>query len=447
MTLAAVILAAGQGTRMHSAMPKVLHRLGGQPLLSYALESARAVTGRTPVLVIGHGAEAVRAAFGERAEYAVQAEALGTAHAVMQAAGLLPASGADVLVTYADMPLLRESTLRALAETQAANSGPLTFLTIDSPDRRDFGRVVRDSAGQVQAVVEAALATPEQWRLTEVNVGAYCFNAEWLWQALARLAPSAKGEYFLTDLVGMAIAEGLRAATVTIEEQDEVVGVNTRAQLAEAEAALRWRINRHWMDSGVTLIDPAATYIEAGCAIGPDSVVLPNTHLTGATRVGARCVIGPNTIVRDSTLGDDCRIEASVVEGASLAEEVTVGPFAHLRQGAQLGRGVHMGNFGEVKNSTLGPGVKMGHFSYVGDATIGADVNIGAGTVTCNYDGVRKNRTVIEDGVFVGSDTMLVAPVTLGQGSRTGAGAVVTKDIPPHTLAVGQPARAIRKLK
>jgi len=345
------------------------------------------------------------------------------------------------------MPLVRPETLRALVDRQAANPGPLTLLSLNSPHRGDFGRVVRDAGGQVQAVVEAAQATPAQLALTEVNVGAYCFNADWLWPALARLPLSPKGEYYLTDLVGLAAAEGGPVASVTISDEDEVIGVNNRVQLAQAEAALRQRINTRWMLAGVTLADPATTYIEPGAELGPDTVVLPNTHIQGRSVVGADCVIGPNTILRDTTIGDRCQVECSVLEGAWLAEEVSVGPFAHLRPGARLERGVHMGNFGEVKNSTLGPGVKMGHFSYLGDATLGPEVNVGAGTITCNFDGVRKNPTVIGEGAFIGSDTMLVAPVTVGAGARTGAGAVVTKSVPPDTLAVGVPARAIRKLK
>jgi bifunctional UDP-N-acetylglucosamine pyrophosphorylase/glucosamine-1-phosphate N-acetyltransferase len=345
------------------------------------------------------------------------------------------------------MPLLQASTLRQLLDRQQTNPGPLTMLTMLSPGPSDFGRIVRDAAGQVAAIVEVAQATPEQLRLTELNPGAYCFNADWLWRTLPKLQVSPKGEYYLTDLVGLAVAEGGHVATVTLTDDTETLGINTRAQLAQAEVALRQRLNAHWMAAGVTLQDPASTYIEPGVQIGRDTVLLANTHLQGSTTVGEGCVIGPNTIVRDTTVGHGCHIECSVLEGAWLAEEVEVGPFAHLRKGARLERGVHMGNFGEVKNSTLGPGVKMGHFSYIGDATIGNETNIGAGTITCNFDGVKKNNTVIGENAFIGSDTMLVAPVTLGAGARTGAGAVVTKNIPPYSLAVGQPARVIRKLK
>jgi bifunctional UDP-N-acetylglucosamine pyrophosphorylase/glucosamine-1-phosphate N-acetyltransferase len=445
--LAGVVLAAGQGTRLNSARPKVLHPLGGRPLVDYAVQAVGAATGSTPLLVVGPDSAEVRAALGNRAGYAVQPEALGTADAVRHTRDRLQGQCDAVLVSYADMPLLRPETLRALVEAQSANPGPLTLLSLRSPRRGDFGRVVRDSAGRAQAVVEAAQATAEQLQIAEVNVGAYCVNADWLWPALERLPLSPKGEYYITDLVGLAASEGQAVASVTIEDEDEVVGINNRVQLAEAEAALRRRINKHWMLAGVTLADPATTYIEPGVELGPDTVVLPNTHISGRSKVGAECVLGPNTIVRDTTIGDRCRVECSVLEGAWLAEDVSIGPFGHLRSGARLERGVHLGNFGEVKNSTLGPGVKMGHFSYVGDATLGAEVNVGAGTITCNFDGVRKNKTVIGEGAFIGSDTLLVAPVSVGAGARTGAGAVVTKDVPPDTLAVGVPARAIRKLK
>ena len=447
MNLAVVILAAGQGTRMKSSRPKVLHRLGGQPLVEYALAAAQSLTDQRPVLVIGHGADAVRAALGERVTYVAQAEQLGTGHAVQQAAPLLKGRSDYVVVTYSDMPLIRVESLHALAETQARHLGPLTMLTVMASHPSDFGRVVRDETGKVLAIVEVAQATPEQKRITELNPGAYCFKADWLWATLPRLPLSPKGEYYLTDLIGLAVAEGGDVATVVSEDEAEAIGINTRAQLAEAEAALRQRVNERWMAEGVTLIDPATTYIEPSAQLGRDTVVMPNTHIQGRSLIGEDCVIGPNTILRDTTIGDRCQVECSVLEGAFLADEVTMGPFARLRPGARLERGVRMGNFGEVKNSTLGPGTHMGHFSYVGDATIGEHVNIGAGTITCNYDGVKKSRTVIEDHAFIGSDTMLVAPVTVGAHARTGAGAVVTKDVPPDSLAVGMPARVIRMMK
>ena len=447
MKINAVILAAGQGTRMRSSLPKVLHPLLGKPLIDYALETARQVTGSQPVVVIGHGAEQVRRAIGEAAVCVLQEPQLGTGHAVQQALVTLHGQADLVLVTYADMPLLTADTLRRMVALQQAHDGPLTMLSVLADDPRGFGRVVRSPSGQVQAIVEEAQATPEQLTIHELNSGVYCFQATWLWEALPRIPLSPKGEYYLTDLVGMAVAAGLAVQAVVAEDPSELIGINTRVHLAEAESLLRGRINRQWMLTGVTLVDPATTYIEPGVTIGQDSIVWPNTHLRGSSAIGEGCEIGPNTIINDSQVGSGCTILASVLEKATVEDHVEIGPYAHLRKGAYLASGVHMGNFGEVKNSYLGPGTKMGHFSYIGDATIGEEVNIGAGTITCNFDGVRKNPTQIGDGAFIGSDTMLVAPVTLGDGARTGAGAVVTKNVPPDTLVVGMPARAIRKLK
>jgi bifunctional UDP-N-acetylglucosamine pyrophosphorylase/glucosamine-1-phosphate N-acetyltransferase len=447
MTISAVILAAGQGTRMHSAIPKVLHPLIGHPMVWYSVKAAQMATGALPFLVIGHGAEEVRQVLKDQAQFVLQEPQLGTGHAVLQARPFLQGSADYVLVTYADMPLLTSETLTRLIEAQRSNPGPLTLLTVNSLDPRGFGRILRDSQGKVKAIQEEAQATPEQLTITELNASVYCFQAEWLWQALDRIPISPKGEYYLTDLVEIATSQGLPVQAINMEETIETIGINTRVHLAEAEAALRRRINEGWMLAGVTLIDPSTTYIEPDVTIGEDTVIWPNSYLQGKSVIGSGCTIGPNTMILDSQVGNHCTILASVIEKAILEAHVEIGPFGHLRSGAHLAEGVHMGNFGEVKNSYLGPGVKMGHFSYLGDATIGADVNIGCGTITCNFDGVHKNPTEIGEGAFIGSDTMLVAPIKLGEGARTGAGAVVTKNVPPYTLVVGVPARAIRKLE
>ena len=446
MKVTAVILAAGQGTRMKSDLPKVLHAVCGQPMVYYAIQAVKAVSTETPVVVVGHRAEAVREFLGETARCVVQDPQLGTGHAVQQAEAMLKCKTDLVLITYADMPLLSAETINRLTETQCANPGPVTMLTVSADDPRGFGRVVRGADGRVQAIVEEVAATPEQLKIKELNVGAYCFSARWLWEALHRLPLSKKGEYYLTDMVAMAVEAGLPVQAIVTDDPVETIGINTRVHLAEAETAMRQRINAAHMLAGVTMIDPQTTYVEAGVTIGRDTVLWPNCYLQGGTRIGENCEIGPNCIIRDTVIGNDCLVLASVLEGALLEDDVDVGPFAHLRKGAHLCKGVHMGNFGEVKDSTLGPGTKIGHFSYIGNAAIGPNVNIGAGTITCNYDGVRKNPTEIGEDVFIGSDTMLVAPVKLGARSRTGAGAVVTKDVPPDTLAVGMPARAIRKL-
>jgi bifunctional UDP-N-acetylglucosamine pyrophosphorylase/glucosamine-1-phosphate N-acetyltransferase len=447
MKISAIILAAGQGTRMRSSQPKVLHALMGKPLIDYALHAARRVTGQQPVVIVGHGADQVRQAVGEAGTCLQQEPQLGTGHAVMQAEAALSGQADLVLVTYADMPLLSTETLQRLIDLQQQHNGPITMLTLLADDPRGFGRVLRDASGRVQAIVEEAQATAEQLSIRELNSGVYCFRAEWLWAALPRIPLSPKGEYYLTDLVGIAVAEGLPVQAVQAADPAELIGINTRQHLAEAGDLLRRRINQAWMLAGVTLIDPATTYIEPEVLVGQDTVIWPNTILRGRTVIGENCTLGPNTIITDTQVGRECTIVASVLEKAVLEDRVDVGPFAHLRKGAHLANDVHMGNFGEVKNSYLGPSTKMGHFSYIGDATIGEEVNIGAGTITCNFDGERKNPTNIGDHVFIGSDTMLVAPVTLGDRARTGAGSVVTKNVQPDTLVVGVPARAIRKLK
>lgn len=436
------------GTRMKSKLPKMLHRLVGHPLIEHCVATGIQVTGGPPVVVVGHGADAVQAAVGTRASFVQQAEQLGTAHAVKQAEPL--AKGAPhVLVTYGDMPLLTPTTLRRLVELRRDSGAAIAMLTLISDHPRGFGRVVRDPGGEkVLAVVEEVACTPEQLAIRELNVGAYCFDGEWIWSALTRVQPNPhKGEYFLTDLVALAVADGRDVRAVVAADHDECIGINTRADLADAEAAMRRRINHRHMLNGVTLIDPATTYIEPGVEIGADTVVWPNTYLSGHTRVGDECQIGPNTVIVASVIGRRCQIVQSVIEHAHVDDEVHVGPFSHLRPGARVGTGAHIGNFAEIKNSSLGPGSHMGHFSYLGDATVGAAVNIGAGTITCNFDGKQKNRTTIGDRAFIGSDTLLVAPVTVGEDARTGAGAVVTRDVPERTLAVGVPARVIRTLE
>jgi len=441
-SLAIAILAAGQSKRMHSRRSKLLHTLAGRPLVTYPLRLAEALQPAHLVVILGHLAEEVQAVLGTGCSYIIQRPQLGTGHAVQQVQPHLEGKCDELLVLYGDTPLLRLETLQEMACRHRESGAVVTLLSAILPDPTSYGRVVRDAAWRVRAIVEEVDATPVEQAIAEISSGIFLFQAGWLWEHLPHIPRSAKGEYYLTDLIGMAVAEGATILAHPATDPDEVLGVNDRTQLAQAEAALRRRMTRQLMLSGVTVLDPATTYVDDSVEVGPDTVIHPNTHLCGQTRIGEECEIGPNSIVVDTVVGNRCHVFASVLEEAVLEDEVSIGPFGHLRKGAHLARGVHMGNFGEVKNSYLGPGVKMGHFSYIGDAEVGAETNIGAGTITCNLDTKgRKNRTRIGKQAYIGSDTMLVAPVEVGDGAVTGAGAVVTRSIPPGSVAYGVPAR------
>lgn len=423
------------------------------------------------IAVVGHGQEAVRASLHwsppqGALTFVTQPTQLGTGDAVRVArqaataptpiAQVAPAADAPtspatnvpatILVMYGDTPLMRAATLRALLDAHQAADATLTFLTGLTTQPTDYGRVVRDAAGRVQGIIEQRHATPEQLAIPEVNSGVYVFAADWLWSRLDQLTTHPNGEYYLTDLIELAVAEAQPIATVTAP-LEETMGVNDRLQLAEAEGILRARILREHMLNGVTIEDPGATYIECDVRIGQDTVIRPGTALRGATVIGARCEIGPQSVVRDSQIGDECRVVASWVEDASMERGARIGPMSHLRAGARLAAGAYLGNFAEVKNSTIGAETQMHHFSYIGDATVGPATNIGAGTITMNYDGREKHHTEIGAGVFLGCDTLLRAPVTIGDGASTGGGAVVTRDVPPGQLAVGMPARVVRRVR
>jgi bifunctional UDP-N-acetylglucosamine pyrophosphorylase/glucosamine-1-phosphate N-acetyltransferase len=445
VNLVNLILAAGFGTRMKSDLPKVMHPLLGRPMVAWAVRSATMASGHPPVVVVGHGRELVEAHLGEAARYVVQSDLLGTGHAVMQAASMLQGQADAVLVSYADMPMLSSETQRQLAElfaegTANGSKPAIAMLTVMREDAQGFGRIVRNAAGEIQAIVEEVDCTPEQRRINELNPGVYCFDSNWLWENLPHITVSAKGEYYLTDMVAIAVAQG-RAVLGLEAPFDEVNGINNRVQLAHVAHLLQQKILEAHMLNGVTIVAPGNTYIEDSVKIGSDSVIWPGCVLQGNTEIGRHSTIGPQTNIVDSQIGDHCQVAYSVVEEARMEAHSQIGPFGHLRKGAHLAEGVHMGNFGEVKNSYLGAGAKMGHFSYVGDAQIGANANIGAGTITCNFDGTKKHRTIVGEGAFIGSDTLLVAPVEIGAGARTGAGSVVTRDVPPNGLVYGVPAR------
>ena len=439
--LQCVILAAGQGTRMKSARPKVLHEIAGQPMVRYAIEAARTISARRPIVVIGHGADQVQQAIGASVRYARQAPQWGTGHAALCAREQIDPASELVVVLYGDTPFISAETLRRLIDAHTQAAAAVSLVTFRPNDPALYGRILRDAQHRIVDIVEYKEATPDQRALREVNSGIFCYDTAWLLSHLDQLQPRpGHGELYLTDLVGLAAREEARVASAECDEA-EVLGINDRVQLAQAERLMRERINTRHMLNGVTLIDPATTYIEAHVTIGPDTMLYPNTHLYGQTTIGREGQIGPNTIIRDSIIGHACQIVASLVEGAVLEDHVDMGPFSHLRQGAYLSEGVHIGNFAEVKDSRLGPGTKQGHFSYLGNATIGAEVNIGAGTITCNYDGEKKHNTEIGAGTFIGSDTLLVAPVKIGQRAKTGAGSVVTRDVADGELVYGVPAR------
>ena len=440
---AGVVLAAGKAIRMKSKVPKIFHKLCGQELVVYPVEALKnAGVKRIVVVVSPESEERAKDLLGDAVEYVCQAEPLGTGHALLQAADLLKGQAQQILALGADSPLIQSTTLETLASHHLSRGSHITLLSAPACSQEGMGTIVRDDAGEVISIREASEPSQGDGKpASEVNSGAYGFNASWLWGNLPRIQKAPAGEFYLTALVGLAASEGAKLDAVVFEDPREVLGINNRLQFARAEAAMRQRIREHWMREGVTILDPASTFLDVSVELGQDSVVYPNTMVLARSKIGSGCTIGPSTVIEDSTIGDGCKVVASHLEGATVEESVEIGPFSHLRPGAYLESGVHVGNFSEIKNSRLGRGAAMGHFGYVGDATIGANANLGAGMVTCNYDGVTKHRTVVEEGAFIGCDTMFVAPVKVGAGAITGAGAVVTKDVPPHRLAVGVPAK------
>jgi len=429
------VLAAGRGTRMKSKRPKVLHEVAGRPLLHYPLIALERLGADPAIVVVGYGAAEVQAAcsrFG--AVFAPQAEQRGTGHAVLCALPQLGDFEGEVLLLYADLPLLSAETLEGLVRAHRTAGAALSLLTARIPEPYGFGRIVRRD-GRVIAIVEQRDATPEVDAIDEVNVGIYCTEAAFLRRALPRLQPNnAQGELYLTDIVAMAVAEGGIVASAPAPSA-ETAQVNWRGELAEMEREMQRRIARHWMENGVTLEAPESAYIGADVVIGADTVLGPNVSLRGHTRIGSGCRFDGNALVRDSVLADGVHVKYGVVmEEARVGTGADVGPFAHLRAGADLGAGVSIGNFVEVKKSVIGARTKARHLAYLGDAEIGSDVNIGAGTITCNYDGFRKHRTVIGDRVQVGSDSQLVAPVTLGDDAYVATATTVRKDVPAGAL-------------
>ncbi len=449
--VAAVILAAGLGTRMKSRLPKVLHQLAGRPLLGHVLAALQPLGLGQTLVVVGHGADAVQAyadAHWQGTRYAVQEQQLGTGHALMQAAAQLQADTAikTVLVLMGDAPLITTDSLAQLIDAQRESGAYLALLTTEAANPYRYGRIVRDSVEreQVLRIVEEKDANAAERLISEINTGIYAIDAAWLWQSLPQIAPSLRsGEYYLTDLLQMAASAGKVAAVeLGAAGYAEAIGIDERVKLAEAEATVQQRLRRELMLAGVTMPDPGTVYLHMDVQIGEDTIILPGTFIEQGTVIGRDCEIGPNTRLRGAKIGDRVRITASYVEDSVIEDDVDMGPFCHIRRGTYIESHAHLGNFVEMKQTRFGSASASGHFSYLGDATIGRHVNIGAGTITANYDGTpNKKQTTIEDGAFIGVDTMLIAPLHVGEAARTGAGAVVRRDVPPGYTAVGIPAR------
>ncbi|WP_443862863.1 bifunctional UDP-N-acetylglucosamine diphosphorylase/glucosamine-1-phosphate N-acetyltransferase GlmU [Fusobacterium ulcerans] len=444
MKLKTLILAAGKGTRMKSELPKVIHEVNGIPMISKIIKVLEVLKPEENILILGHKKEEVLKVVGEDADYVVQTEQLGTGHAVLQAKDKLKDYDGDVMVLCGDTPLLREETLKELYKFHRDTDSVTTILTSIYDNPFGYGRIVKEN-GLVKAIVEEKEADAEIKKIKEVNAGVYCFKGRELFDALSKITNNnEKGEYYLTDVIGIQVGEGKKVQSFVLNDNIEILGVNSKVELAQASKVLRDRKNIDLMEKGAILIDPSAVYAEEDVVVGRDTVIYPGAILQGKTVIGENCQILGTTRIIDSTLGNDIKVESSVIEESILEDGVTMGPFAHLRPKSHLKEKVHVGNFVEVKKSTLEKGVKAGHLTYLGDAQIGEDTNIGAGTITCNYDGKNKFKTVIGKNSFIGSDSMLVAPVIIGENALVGAGSVITKDVPDNSLAVSRSKQIIK---
>ena len=435
----AVILAAGQGTRMKSKLYKVLHPVCGKPMVQHVVDHIQTLGVNRIVTVVGHGAKTVQEQLGDQSEYVLQAEQLGTAHAVQQAEAILGNEEGTTLVICGDTPLIRPETMQALFEHHQAKKAKATILTAIAENPTGYGRILRSEDGQVEQIVEQKDATAQQQLVKEINTGTYCFDNKALFETLKLVKnDNAQGEYYLPDVIELLQKQNEIVEAYVTEDFEETLGVNDRVALAQAESLMRARINERHMRNGVTIIHPESTYISAEAAIGRDTVIQPGSMIEGKTVIGEDCLIGPNTQIIDSRIGDRTSIHSSVVRESEIADDTAVGPFANIRPLSVIGSHVKIGNFVEVKKSTLGDDTKVSHLSYIGDAKVGSHVNIGCGSITVNYDGKNKFQTIIEDDVFVGCNSNLVAPVKIGQGSFIAAGSTITKEVPEDALAIAR---------
>lgn len=439
MNVIGIILAAGLGKRMKSNIHKVLHPICGKPMVSHVIDALEGAGVQRKVVVVGHGAEAVRSALEGRAEFVAQEEQLGTGHAVRTAETLLAGEDGVTVVVYGDTPLLTSQTLTGMIELHKERNAAATVLTAELDNPAGLGRIVRGADGSIERIAEEKDASEEERRIKEINAGAYCFDNRKLFEALAQVKnENEQGEYYLTDVISIFRKAGRLVQAYVTADPSEAFGVNDRAALAEAGRLLRARINRQHMLNGVTIVDPASTYIDADVAIGQDTVVYPGTALRSGTRIGQGCVIGPNSDLSASEVADSAIVKHSVLDGAYVGARTTVGPFAYLRPGTRLGENVKIGDFVETKNAAIGDGTKVSHLAYVGDARIGKNVNIGCGVITVNYDGFSKSETIVEDEAFIGSNVNLVAPVRIGKGAFVVAGSTITKDVGEDDMAVAR---------
>lgn len=441
----AIILAAGKGTRMKSKLYKVLHPVSGQPMVEHIINRVSETNPDQIITIVGHGAEQVKAQLGERSEYALQAEQLGTGHAVLQAASFLQGKEGTTLVISGDTPLLTTETLNNLFEYHQGKNASATILTAQAEDPTGYGRIIRDHIGIVEKIVEQKDTTPEEALVQEINTGTYCFDNQALFEALNKVGTdNAQGEYYLTDIIEILKDAGKTVAAYQTEDFDESMGVNDRIALAKANELMRQRINKMHMVNGVSFVDPATTYIDAGVEIGSDTVIEAGVQLQGKTVIGSDCVIGAHSRIVDSVIEDHVVVEHSVIEKSLVKSHADVGPFAHLRPKAEIGEGVHIGNFVEVKNAEIGKNTKVGHLTYVGDAALGEEINVGCGVVFVNYDGKNKHRTTIGDHSFIGSNANIIAPVEIAKNTSVAAGSTITEDIPEYAMAIAR-ARQVNK--